>query len=320
MNILITGAAGFIGFNFSKNLLKQNKNIKVVGIDNISSYYSIKLKKERIKYLNKNKNFKFYKLDLKNKNYLEKLFKKFKFAEVYNFAAQAGVRYSSINPDAYMETNVNGFNNLLSISRITKVKKFIYASSSSVYGDTNKYPIKESQKPDPKNLYGMTKKYNEELAEFYYQNFGFPSIGLRFFTVFGEWGRPDMFIFKLLNASYKNKTFNLNNNGNHFRDFTYIDDVIEIITKLRNKRNRLHKIYNICSNKPIGLKKIIQFYKSEIPRVKIELKPKLKEDIYKTHGSNKKILKIIKKFKFTKTNISLQNTLNWYKKNQNLFN
>ncbi len=321
MNILITGVAGFIGFNFASNLLKANKNIKIVGIDIINSYYSVKLKRKRINSLNKNKNFKFFKIDLKNKKGLEIIFKKYKFSEVYNFAAQAGVRYSSINPDAYINSNIVGFSNVISLSKKSNIKKFFYASSSSVYGDVSKYPIKELKDVYPKNLYGLTKKYNEELAKFYFDTFNFSSVGLRFFTVFGEWGRPDMFIYKLLNASFNKKKFNLNNKGNHYRDFTYISDVVSILKKIRNmKIKKGNHIFNICSNKPIGLKKIIDFYKNKIPKTKIILSPKLPEDIFKTHGDNTKIKKEINNFKFTKTEVSLNNTLAWFKKNYQLFN
>ena len=321
MNILITGVAGFIGFNFSNNLLKKNKNIKIIGIDNLNSYYSTALKKKRLQYLKNNRNFKFLKVDLKDKNKLLHIFTKYKFTEVYNFAAQAGVRYSSINPDAYITSNIVGFSNIIFLCMKNKVKKLFYASSSSIYGDVSKYPIKENVNLDPKNLYGLTKKYNEELAKFYFENFNYSSIGLRFFTVFGEWGRPDMFIYKLLNAAYKGKKFNLNNNGNHYRDFTYIFDVITILSKLRiaNLKKGFHT-FNICSNKPLGLNKIIKFYKNKIPKTKIILKPKLPEDIFKTHGDNRKIKKIIKKLKFTDTKLSLDNTLRWFKKNHKMFN
>ena len=319
MKILITGIAGFIAFNFAKELCK-NKNLKIVGVDNFSDYYSVKLKKKRVHNLKKFKNFKFIKIDLIEKKKIFQIFKSNKFSEVYNFAAQAGVRYSMENPTIYVDTNVCGFSNLISASQKFKVKKFYYASSSSIYGDNNKFPLNEKEKVNPKNMYGLTKKFNEEIAQNFYEMHKFKSIGLRFFTVFGEWGRPDMFILKLLNSSFKKKKFYLNNKGNHYRDFTYIKDVVSIILKLRNQKISGHDIYNICSNNPVGLKKIILFISKFTPKTRIILRRKQLADIYKTHGDNKKILKKIKKFKFTNLNTSILNTINWYKKYQNLFN
>lgn len=318
MKILITGIAGFIAFNFAKEISK-NKNVKIVGIDNFSDYYSVRLKKKRIQILKKNKNFKFFKIDLVEKEKITKIFKIFRFDEVYNFAAQAGVRYSMENPSVYIDSNVSGFSNLISVAQNFKTRKFFYASSSSVYGDNNKFPLNEQDKINPKNIYGLSKKFNEEIAQNFFEMYSFKSIGLRFFTVFGEWGRPDMFMLKLLNAAYKKKKFYLNNKGNHYRDFTYIKDVISLVIKLRKVKNDKHEVYNICSNKPIGLKKVVSFISKFTPETKIILRKKQLADIYKTHGNNKKILKKIKKFKFTNLNISIKNTIDWYKNNKHLF-
>ena len=312
MHILITGVAGFVGFNFANELIK--KKFKVIGIDNLNNYYSKKLKLERIKILNRNKNFQFFKIDLINKSKIKKIFQKFRFYEVYNFAAQAGVRYSIKNPCAYIDTNVSGFTNIIGLSNEFSVKKFYYASSSSVYGNCKKYPINEKQKLNPINIYGLSKKFNEEIARNFYDMYNFKSIGLRFFTVFGEWGRPDMFILKFLDSSFNSKKFILNNNGKHFRDFTYIGDVVHILMKLRELKIIGPEIFNICSNKPISLKKIISFYRDKIPNTKIIIGKKQKLDVYKTHGDNKKIISKIKKFKFTETKTSLKNTLYWFKK------
>ena len=190
------------------------------------------------------------------------------------------------------------------------MKKLFYASSSSVYGESIKFPLNEKEKIYPKNIYGLTKKFNEEIAQNFFEMYKFKSIGLRFFTVFGEWGRPDMFILKLLNSSFKNRKFYLNNNGNHFRDFTYIKDVISIILKLKKQRIFRHEVYNICSNNPVGLKKIISFISKFTPKTKIILRKKQLADIFKTHGDNRKILNKIKGFKFTQLNISVLNTSN----------
>ena len=193
--ILVTGCAGFIGFSFVKRIVKD-KNLKIIGIDNLNEYYSLKLKKERLKQLKKYKNFKFIKIDLNNFK-LKELFKKTKIDILFHFAAQAGVRYVSSHPEKFIESNINGFHNLMEISKKYPIKKFYYASSSSVYGDLNKFPVNEKSKLFPKNIYGLTKKMNEEYVDIL-GNSKTRYIGLRFFTVFGEWGRPDMLILKFL--------------------------------------------------------------------------------------------------------------------------
>ena len=225
MNILITGCAGFIGYSFAAKILKTNKNIKVIGIDNLNNFYSIKLKKKRLLEVKNFKNFKFYKVDLLNKKSLDNIFKKNKIDIIFNFAAQAGVRYVSSHPEKFIDSNIYGFHNLIEVSKKYKISKFFYASSSSVYGDKNIYPVSEDDKLYPKNIYGLSKKMNEEYADMLLDN-KTKYIGLRFFTVFGEWGRPDMLILKFLDYAKKNKKFLLNNSGNHWRDFTYIDDVV----------------------------------------------------------------------------------------------
>ena len=243
MKILITGSAGFIGYNFSKYLL-DNTNYKIVGIDNINNYYSTKIKKKRLQDLRRYKKFKFYKIDIKNKEKLKKGFSS-KINAVFHFAAQAGVRYSLINPRSYIESNTLGFFNMIEMVKEKKINKFFYASSSSVYGDSNKFPLKETHNINPKNIYGLTKKNNEEIAEIFLQNSSIKCIGLRFFTVFGELGRPDMLVYKYLQSIFnKNKKFYLNNYGNHTRDFTYIKDVCEIMYKLlRRRTNKTHQVF-----------------------------------------------------------------------------
>ena len=209
MKILVTGCCGFIGFNFTKFLAKSNKKLKIVGIDNLDNYYSVKLKKDRLKNLLKHKNFIFFKCDLENYKLIEKIFKKNKFKYIFHLAAQAGVRYSIINPKKYIKSNINGFFNILDLSRNIKVKKIFYASSSSVYGDSRTFPLEEKNTIHPKNLYGLTKKFNEELAEVFSKFYKMKLVGLRFFTVYGEWGRPDMMIIKYIDSSFKKKNFYL---------------------------------------------------------------------------------------------------------------
>ena len=231
MKILVTGCAGFIGFHLVKSLIKK-KNIKVYGVDNMNSYYSIKLKKLRLSILKKNKSFKFYKFNISDLKKLESLFSKIKFDIVVNLAAQAGVRYSIINPIEYIRTNILGFSNVLDLSRRFRIKKLFYASSSSVYGEQKNFPVKEQNELFPKNIYSLSKKNNEDIAEIYSKHYSLKCVGIRFFTVYGEWGRPDMLMMKYMLAKNRKKPFKLNNRGNHFRDFTYIEDAISIINKL----------------------------------------------------------------------------------------
>jgi len=311
MKILITGAAGFIGYYYAKYFL--DKNTKVIGIDNLNDYYSPKLKKIRLSILSKNKNFIFYKKDINNYKNLEKIFLNHNINNIYHFAAQAGVRYSLLHPRKYLDSNVLGFFNILEICKNFNVKKLYYASSSSVYGDLKKFPLNENFNVEPKNFYSFSKKTNEDMAGIYSKLYRFNAIGLRFFTVFGEFGRPDMFIFKLLDCYYKKKIFKLNNYGNHIRDFTYINDAINMVTKIKFKNNYSHEIFNICSNRPLNLKKIIEIIS------KYSLLPKIKKvsfqhaDSLKTHGDNVKILKNTRFKNFTNINLALKNTINWYK-------
>jgi len=319
MKILITGVCGFIGFNLCKRILEKSKH-KIVGIDSLNAYYSIKLKKKRLSLLKKYPNFKFYKTNINNYNHLRKIFIKNQFNIIYHLAAQAGVRYSVINPEEFIKSNINGFSNILNLSKDFQNKaKIFYASSSSVYGENKKFPMKEYYELKPKNIYGLTKKFNEEMADIYSKSYGLKLNGLRFFTVFGEWGRPDMFIMKFLNSFFNKENFFLNNKGEHYRDFTYIYDVISIILKLSKKNILSHEVFNICSNNPLHLKKIINFFRENNIKPKITLRGLQASDIIKTHGENRLILKKIKNIKFTQTEVALKNTLEWYKKNKNLF-
>jgi UDP-glucuronate 4-epimerase len=320
MKILITGTAGFIGYSFSKYLL-LNTNHKIIGIDNLNDYYPKKIKFARIKNLKKNKNFKFYKLDLSNKNQLKKIFKN-NFNVVFHFAAQAGVRYSLINPRSYIDSNLNGFYNLIELVKKNSIAKFFYASSSSVYGESTKFPLSEKSLIKPKNIYGLTKKMNEELVELYFENSKTICVGLRFFTVFGEWGRPDMLIYKYLSSIYdKKKKFYLNNYGDHTRDFTYIEDVTEILFKLFVKKlNKKNIVVNICSNKPIKITKVIKIIdKNFKSKPKIFKRSFQKADVKKTHGNNALIKKISMKNNFSPITKALNNTAKWYREHWKLF-
>ena len=317
--ILITGAAGFIGYSLCKKLL-NNKNYEVIGIDNLNSYYSVKLKKERIKKLKYEKNFQFYKLDLLEKKKLNDLFSRMNFKIVYNFAAQAGVRYSFKDPESYINSNIIGFSNILNLIKKFRVKRFYFASSSSVYGDIGPFPKKENSKLNTLNIYSLSKLSNEIMAKSFSIKSKAQIIGLRFFSIYGEWGRPDMLILKYLLAAKKKKNFELFNYGNHFRDFTYIDDAIQILLKL-SKLNigKKFDIFNICSSKPIKITKILKTINDLKIKTKVSKKPMHAADVFKTYGDNKKIKNIIKKIKFTNYKIGVQNTVNWYKKNEHLF-
>ena len=312
MKILVTGACGFIGFHISKFFL--DNNIDIVGIDNINAYYSVNLKKDRLKNLKKFNNFRFIKIDLENKKRIKKIFSINKFDYVFHMAAQAGVRYSINEPRKYIDSNVVGFYNILELSKNYKVKRLFYASSSSVYGDSKKFPLKEKNKLSPNNTYSLTKKFNEDIAKVFNNYYGLKLIGLRFFTVYGEWGRPDMFISKLIISNLKKRKFTLNNFGNHFRDFTYIGDVVEILYRLlRKKIKSSNEIFNICSNKPLNLHYVIKKIEKHLGKVKI-IKRKLQQaDVIKTHGSNKKVNKAASFKNYKKFEEGLKKTIEWSK-------
>ncbi len=319
MNVLITGSAGYIGYYFTKKITFKNSDINFICIDNLNDYYDKKIKNLRIKELKIIENVKFFKLDIKDKKKINALFKKYKFREVYHFAAQAGVRYSEINQQAYIDSNITGFSNIIDASKKGKINKFIYSSSSSVYGDYKNSPFKEQDKLRPKSLYALTKKFNEDLAKIYFENYKFKSIGLRFFTVIGESGRPDMLINKYLDASFNKRKFYLNNYGRGERDFTYIYDVINIILKLRNKNIKKNELFNICGNKTTKIQSVLKVLGNEAPKLNIIQRKANNLDVLKTHGNNSKLKKKIKNFKFTKSNKSLSTTIKWYFNNHKLF-
>ncbi len=322
--ILITGCAGFIGYHCAIKFLK--KKFFVVGLDNLNNYYSVKLKRDRLKNI-KNKNFIFYKKSLNNKIFLEKLFKKYNFTYVLNLAAQAGVRYSIQNPHTYIENNINGFVNLIELSKKNNINHFVYASSSSVYGmnDSKKpFSVKKSAN-HPLAVYGASKRANELLAHSYSYLFRLPTTGLRYFTVYGPWGRPDMALYKFVSNILRSKKIELFNYGNHIRDFTYVDDVVELtyravlkIPKSSKYINEMSskapwRIYNICSSKPVHLKKFVKEISNNINK-KISVKNLVmqKGDVEKTHGDNKITIKELNyrpKYTIKK---GIQNFVTWY--------
>ena len=273
MKILVTGSAGFIGAFLCKRILRNADN-QVIGVDNLNNYYDVSLKEERLKMLEAFDNFTFLKGDISDKSFIEKLFSKEKFDIVINLAAQAGVRYSIDHPDVYIESNIIGFFNILEACRYNPVKHLIYASSSSVYGDNDKIPFSTDDKVDkPVSLYAATKKSDELLAYAYSKLYKIPTTGLRFFTVYGPMGRPDMAYFSFAKKLINNETIEIFNYGNCKRDFTFIDDIVEGIVKVMEKppfsndndsEVPPYKIYNIGNNKPENLLDFVKILSEEL--------------------------------------------------------
>lgn len=259
--IFVTGAAGFIGSYLSKKLLETQKDITVIGIDCLTDYYDVTLKEERLKMLSSfGDRFVFHKVDIANKTELDNLFKKYLPKVVVNLAAQAGVRYSITNPESYIHSNIIGFFNILEACRNYPVEHLVYASSSSVYGSNKKVPYSTEDKVDnPVSLYAATKKSNELFAHSYSKLYKIPSTGLRFFTVYGPMGRPDMAYFKFTNKLVKGEPIQIYNMGDMYRDFTYVDDIVTGIVNVMQKTPELtedgvpYKVYNIGNNKPESL-------------------------------------------------------------------
>ena len=278
---LITGVAGFIGSNLAKKVLKENSEIQIVGLDNLNEYYDIKIKESRLEELKQNKNFIFIKGNLADKETVENIFKEYNPEIVVNLAAQAGVRYSITNPDVYIESNIIGFYNILECCRNYPVQHLVYASSSSVYGSNKKVPYSTDDKVDnPVSLYAATKKSNELLAHSYSKLYNIPSTGLRFFTVYGPAGRPDMAYFGFTNKLLAGETIKIFNYGNCKRDFTYIDDIVEgvwrVMQKAPEKKNGEdglpippYKIYNIGNSNPENLLEFVNILQEELIRAKV---------------------------------------------------
>lgn len=261
---LVTGAAGFIGFHLAQRLLDRGDT--VIGADNLNPYYEVALKKDRLAQLQKHSAFNFYELDLADRAGMAQLFAEQQFDVVVNLAAQAGVRYSLQNPHAYVDSNLVGFVNILEGCRHSKIKHLVFASSSSVYGVNKKIPFSVEDNVDhPISLYAASKKANELMAHCYSHLYGIPSTGLRFFTVYGPWGRPDMALFLFTKAILAGEPINVFNNGQMRRDFTYVDDVVEGVVRTmdtipppQGESLAPYKIYNIGNNQPIELLKMIE--------------------------------------------------------------
>lgn len=324
--ILITGAAGFIGFFLSQKLLMQG--YRVIGVDNLNDYYDVYLKYTRLEQLKEYETFTFIKEDIANKAQLFDIFAKFKPRNVVNLAAQAGVRYSIINPDAYIQTNIIGFYNILEACRNYSVDHLVYASSSSVYGNNKKIPFVETDfVDDPVSLYAATKKANELMAHTYSHLYHIPATGLRFFTVYGPLGRPDMAYFSFVDQYFKGEPIKIFNNGDInndlYRDFTYIDDIIMGIERLLNNpptdATTSHKIFNIGNNSPEKLMTFIETLENalskaagrviEFNKVYEPIKP---GDVPVTYASTDLLQKTIGFKPGTSIKVGLQKFVDWY--------
>lgn len=274
--ILVTGASGFIGANLVKRLLTTEKDIKVIGLDNMNDYYDVRIKEERLSELQEYDNYSFVKGNIANKELINSLFEQYRPYIVVNLAAQAGVRYSITNPDAYIESNLIGFYNILEACRHYPVEHLVYASSSSVYGSNKKVPYSTDDKVDnPVSLYAATKKSNELMAHAYSKLYNIPSTGLRFFTVYGPAGRPDMAYFSFTNKLVKGDTIEIFNYGNCKRDFTYVDDIVEGVSRVmkrppekKNGDDGLpippYAVYNIGNSNPENLLDFVQILSQEL--------------------------------------------------------
>lgn len=277
--VLVTGAAGFIGSNLVKRLFRDYKDIKVVGIDSVTDYYDVNIKYERLKEIESlNRDWTFVKASIADRDMVNDLFDKYHFSVVVNLAAQAGVRYSITNPDAYIESNLIGFYNILEACRHHEVEHLVYASSSSVYGSNKKVPYSTDDKVDnPVSLYAATKKSNELMAHAYSKLYNIPSTGLRFFTVYGPAGRPDMAYFGFTDKLVKGETIKIFNYGNCKRDFTYVDDIVEGVVRVMQHAPEKqtgedglpippYKVYNIGNNHPENLLEFVNILQEELVR------------------------------------------------------
>ncbi|MFR9165482.1 MAG: GDP-mannose 4,6-dehydratase [Dysgonomonas sp.] len=335
MKILITGAAGFIGFHIAKCLLKE-QNVEAVGLDNINDYYDVNLKYARLsdcgikrEKVRENTfvesdlypNYKFIKTDISDAENLTDIFNKEQFSIVIHMAAQAGVRYSLENPATYTQSNLVGFANILECSRQYKINHLLYASSSSVYGMTNKVPFCEDDNVDfPVSYYAATKKSNELTAHSYSHLYRLPTTGIRFFTVYGPWGRPDMAPMIFTKSIYEGKPINVFNNGDMERDFTYVDDVVKGVVKLIDKipdedeTHPFYRILNIGNSKPVKLLDFIHLLEKSIGKnAALEMKPMQPGDVKITYADTAKLEKIIDYKPQTALENGISQFIEWYK-------
>ena len=322
--ILVTGCAGFIGYHLAKQLI-NTKKYKIFGIDNLNKYYDLKLKLNRLKLLKKNNNFTFFKIDISNKNQVIKNFKKQNYDFIFHLAAQAGVRYSITSPDEYFKSNLLGFYNILNSSKLIRPKTLFFASSSSVYGNQKKLPISEvNQSDSPISFYAASKKCNEVIAHSFSHIYKLKIIGLRFFTVYGPFGRPDMTPYSFLNNHFQKKKIKIFNKGKHMRDFTYIDDTITSIIKIfeysqKNNRKKNYELINVARGKSI---KLMQYIKLIEKNLGLSLKKKFISgqdgDVKNTFANINKLKKYTNYKPSTDIDIGIMNFIKWYENYHNV--
>ncbi|MAW74580.1 MAG: protein CapI [Candidatus Marinimicrobia bacterium] len=310
--LLVTGAAGFIGYHLSKSLLKDG--FDVYGLDNINDYYDVNLKHSRLNELKKFSNFNFYKLDISNYEDLSNVFKEINPNKVINLAAQAGVRYSIENPFAYMASNIVGFLNIIELCRHYSVEGLIYASSSSVYGGNKKIPFSvEDRVDDPISFYAASKRSNELIANTYSHLYGLHTTGLRFFTVYGPWGRPDMAMFIFADKISRGEKIEVYNNGNMKRDFTYIDDIINGIRASIDKNYKC-EIFNLGNNKSEELMHIVSSIENSLgKKALIDFKPIQPGDVKKTNANIDKSKKLLGYAPNINVDFGIEKFISWYK-------
>ena len=309
--ILVTGCAGFIGMHLSKALLKQGYD--VIGVDNLNDYYDKRLKNDRLMILKKYDHFNFTKLDISSKKAIESVFKSHSIDKVVNLAAQAGVRYSLENPNSYIDSNVLGFMNILECCRHYDIKGLVYASSSSVYGGNTEIPFSENHNVDkPTSIYAATKKSNELMARCYNNLFGLRSTGLRFFTVYGPWGRPDMAYYIFTKRISENKNIDVFNYGDMFRDFTFIDDIVYGINSAV-KNNYDFEIFNLGNNRAEKITKMIKIIEDKLNiEARVSLKPMQLGDIKKTYADIKKAQLMLDYNPSKNLKSGLNDFIDWY--------
>jgi len=317
LKILITGVAGFIGYHLAKEL--SERNLDVLGLDNLNDYYDTSLKSDRLKMLEAYKNFNFIKADISDKDQIAEVFKNFEPEKVVNLAAQPGVRYSLVNPFAYLNSNLIGFLNIIELCKDFKIKGLIYASSSSIYGGNKKTPFDVNDKANiPLSLYGATKRSNELIAHSYSHTYGIHTTGLRFFTVYGPWYRPDMGMYIFTKKIIEGKPISVFNNGNMNRDFTYIDDIVDGTISAIEK-NYKYEVFNLGNSKSENLMDMIKIIELEIgKKAKIKFKPLQDGDMVSTFAN---INHTMEKISFKpKTDIKdgIPKLISWYKEYYNV--
>lgn len=331
MKILVTGAAGFIGMTTSLRLLARGD--EVIGLDNMNDYYDVVLKQNRLKRLTSHANFKFVQLDVEDRSGIESLFAEEKFDKVIHLAAQAGVRYSLKNPHAYVDSNLIGFVNILEGCRHNKVQHLVYASSSSVYGGNTKMPFSEHDSVDhPVSLYAATKKANELMAHTYSHLYNLPTTGLRFFTVYGPWGRPDMALFLFTKAIMDGRPIEVYNYGNMQRDFTYVDDIVEGVVRVVDRvaapdleyspsiadpatSNVPYRVFNIGNNNPVPLLDFIACIEAALgKKAEKNLLPLQDGDVPATYANTDALQDWVGFVPGTSIQTGIENFVSWYRK------